>query len=314
MQKSDLKKFEKEIYFNINYRSTCNNNCLFCDADEGYELITSQKIFEILEKERVGPKDRVVYCGGEPTTHPEIIDIVQGTCKKYSSNLYFLTNGRKLSDLEFSKKLLKKIKGGCVSVPIYGYTSSMHDYLTQSNGSFKETIKGVTNLFKLRDDYGFDFEIELKVLICKPTYKYISKIVKFIQKKFPQPDYLVISSLDISNRVLENLDKVFVRLSEASPYLREAIDMIDDKENLVLYFIPLCILKDEKYFPIANSLRGILCKAPTKYYDPRNLNGIVGYTEKSKSPNCKLCKYDNFCDGLWKRYTNLVGFGELVPF
>jgi MoaA/NifB/PqqE/SkfB family radical SAM enzyme len=307
---NQFRKFEREIYFNLNYRTFCNNNCLFCDSDEGTEEITSSQISEILKKEKITPKDRIVYCGGEPTVHSQIVEIMEIT-KKYGANIYFLSNGRKFKDFTFAKKITEEMKG-CISIPIYGHVSTLHDYLTQSVGSFAETMKGIENLFKLRDEYNFHFQIELKVLTCKPNYIFLPKIVTFIQKKFPSPDYVVISSLDVSKRVRKNFSEVFISLKESAPYVKEAIKNWEKKEALSLYFIPPCVLGSEEYF--AYTRKGNLCIFPDVYYDPKNLQGIRGFTESKKGPQCRLCKYNISCDGIWQRYAKIKGFRELVPF
>jgi MoaA/NifB/PqqE/SkfB family radical SAM enzyme len=201
---------------------------------------------------------------------------------------------------------------GCISIPIYGHTSSLHDYLTQSAGSFAETIKGIENLFKLRDKYKFPFQIELKVLACRPNYIFLPKIVAFIQKKFPSPDYAVISSLDVSKQVRKNFDKVFVSLKESATYVKEAIKNWEKKEILSLYFIPPCVLGSEEYFIYTQ--KGNLCIFPDVYYDPKNLQGIRGFTESEKGLQCRSCKYNTSCDGIWRRYAKIKGFGELTPF
>jgi organic radical activating enzyme len=103
---NQLQKFEREIYFNLNYRTLCNNDCLFCDSDEGTKEITSSQISDILEKEKVTQKDRIVYCGGEPTVHSQIIEIMKIT-KKYHVNIYFLSNGKKFKDFMFAKKIME---------------------------------------------------------------------------------------------------------------------------------------------------------------------------------------------------------------
>lgn len=106
------KKLTHEILFDIT--SMCNLNCtncsVFCGLREPY-FITIEEFEQQLKKmATILPLNFVSFCGGEPTLHPQFIDL----CKKFfeiepQGHLQIITNGTLLNkiadkDLEYLSK------------------------------------------------------------------------------------------------------------------------------------------------------------------------------------------------------------------
>ncbi len=129
----------------LTYR--CNNDCIHCYNEKkgGKELSTGEwkKILDKLWKAGI---PHIVFTGGEPTMRedlPELIEHAEGLGQITGLN----TNGRKLSDRAYLKKLLDSGLDH-VQITLASIEENVHDTITGTKGSYKETIKGIDNCLR----------------------------------------------------------------------------------------------------------------------------------------------------------------------
>lgn len=139
-----------KFFIELTYK--CNLRCIHCYRGEGVNSSCASNVF--LEKERVihlideiehiGAVE-VIFTGGEPFLHPNILDIL-----KYATSKNFLvtvlTNGNYLSNIEKVKEL-KECDIYDIRVSIYGCEEN-HDVMTTIKGSYKRSIQALRNLNK----------------------------------------------------------------------------------------------------------------------------------------------------------------------
>ena len=166
--------FEKKKWISIT--GLCNNNCLFClDSDrldkehKSIQNILSEIDFVINCK-------KLIISGGEPTIHPQIIEIVEYAKEKGFEKIQIVTNGRMLSNKDFCEKI---IKAGLTEVTfsIHGI-EDIHDKLTNVPGSFKQIIKGIRNVKRYPG-----IIINTDTCITKVNHQHLLKLVKFMKSK-----------------------------------------------------------------------------------------------------------------------------------
>lgn len=302
------------LYFNITY--DCNSNCIFCAAGSK-QTRARRKEMEASQISRILDKwsargDIVVINGGEPTVHPEIISILEDASSR-GAFVYLFSNGLKLSDINFAHSI---VEAGIsrIAIPIYSHLAKTHDLLTRHKGSFANTTKGIKNLFSIKEQNKYPLEIELKTLVCLPNMNHLPQIVRMIIEKFPQPDYFLLSSMYVSDAVSSSMHTIVPRLSRCTSVLRQSIDIaVAAGLNVCLYYIPLCVLKDQKYAVLCNKVRYRSDKDPDFYFDSSVPHGIKLKTDSAKGENCSKCSFDSSCDGLWKSYADKFGFDDLCP-
>lgn len=95
----------------IEITSRCNLNCPICfaDAGPGYDL-SLQQIETILDRlvETEGNPEVVQISGGEPTLHPQLMEILAAARKRGIYHVMLNTNGLRLAqDMDFVRKLSK---------------------------------------------------------------------------------------------------------------------------------------------------------------------------------------------------------------
>ncbi|MCK4883631.1 MAG: radical SAM protein, partial [Candidatus Diapherotrites archaeon] len=113
----------------------CNNDCIFClntkpDNPQHYPVEEIYKKIDAAAKEHV---NRIIFSGGEPTTHPNIIDFVRYSKKYNFEIIQIISNGVKFSDYAFTKEI---IEAGLTEITfsIHGHTAQLHDSLTNIPG------------------------------------------------------------------------------------------------------------------------------------------------------------------------------------
>ncbi len=123
----------------------CPNNCIHCYAGgphETAELNTSQWKEVIDRLSQIGIFI-LTFTGGEPTLREDLPELLQ-----YAQNkgmvTGLITNGRKLKDKEYVKAL-EKAGLDFVQVTLESHKPKIHDLMTATKGSWKETVAGIKN-------------------------------------------------------------------------------------------------------------------------------------------------------------------------
>lgn len=306
---------ERLLYFNVNF--DCNNNCVFCAAGSKEtrsvrKRMSASQISRILTDFNVNAKDTIIINGGEPTVHPELISILEDASSR-GAFVYLFSNGTKFSDISFASSVVETGVSR-IAIPLYSHVERIHDFLTRHEGSFLATIGGIQNLFYLKRQNKYPIEIELKTLLCTKNASHLPQIVNTVVETFPQPDYLMFSSICVSDAVTSSNIDIVPKLSRYAPIIRQGIDIAIDVGLFVcLYYIPLCILKYQKYAEFCDKDRYRSDKNPDVYFDSSVPHGIFHVVEHAKGEKCHGCDFHSHCDGVWASYAKEFGFDELCP-
>lgn len=257
----------------------CNSNCLMCPAgdperkqDYTGQWQTTLKLIEMLP-------DSICYyviTGGEPTLNRQAFFTVLDTIKSkfYDTGGIVLTNGRSFSSKELADEFIEKSPEDImVAIPIHGSTAAIHDAITQANGSFRQTLKGIRNLL----DRGVC--IELRIVVTKMNCDDTVGIAKLIADYFPDVFRVNFISLEVRGNCLKNKDLVYITPKESFEKSKDAIDYLLSKGiNVGLYNYPLCNV-DREYW--------LLCKKS------------ISYEKAVYDDNCERCCMKDDCGGLF---------------
>ncbi len=153
----------------------CNNNCIFCldkEAQNG-SVINYNEIKKILRVGRKKHYKRVVLSGGEPTIHPNFLEII-----RYSKNIGFehiqcISNGRMFAYPNF---LNEALQSGLTEITFsfHGECASLHDKLTGVNGAFEQAISGLRHAKTHKN-----LIVSVDVVLNKMNIKRLTEIIKF---------------------------------------------------------------------------------------------------------------------------------------
>lgn len=218
---------------------SCNNHCDFC-AVEWDKSLGDRNYLEIIKEIDLLLDDKSInafhYSGGEPTLCKDLPEILEYVRSKGIEQQIIQTNGRKLSSVDYLKKL---IKSGATSffVSIHGVDADMHDKQVNSNSAFDQTVKGLKNLNNLGQKFSTN------TLVTKNNYKSLPKIIQFIANEFPSVQKAKLSYPNILGGAADNYSDVIVPLWDCITDIKNAIYM-GRSYNLFVNTesVPICLL------------------------------------------------------------------------
>ncbi len=258
LAEGDIIKFEphsrslRTIYRrNSNYNSLlvterCNSYCLMCsqppkNRDDSYIVNELLEAIPLMSRQTV----ELGITGGEPTLlGDDLIRIIN--CIKNNlpfTSIHVLTNGRNLSDLEYTKKIAKINHPDIMfGIPLYSDISNLHDYVVQADGAYDETIKGIINLKRLGQ------KIEIRVVLHKQTYLRLPQLAEFIVRNLLFVDHVALMGLEMMGFTKPNLSVLWIDPTEYQYELVEAVNILSSfKMNVSIYNHQLCLLDPKLY-------------------------------------------------------------------
>lgn len=146
--KLDWQLFRKDCNsFLISITDKCNSNCNICYMDSVPHAEMSLKdIRRLLHK--IGRNKNIYLFGGEPTVRKDIFKIIK--LIKKSHNVPFLfTNGLKLTEFEFCRKL-KEVGLEAIFFSLDGFTEYVHEKLRGDANQLYVKMRALKNLKELR--------------------------------------------------------------------------------------------------------------------------------------------------------------------
>lgn len=290
----------KRVDIKVGFR--CNNNCQFCaqgDKRDWGNKTTIQIEKELKESKKNG-SNNVVFTGGEPSIRKDIFEIIEYAKKIGFKTIQMQTNGRKFYYNDFCKKIISSGMNE-FSPAIHGHNPELHDSLTMSQGSFKQTVEGIKNI------KSFGIPILTNTVITKSNYKQLPEIAKLlVNLDVEQFQFAFVHP--IGNAQI-NFDSIVPKISEVASYVHKGLQIgIDAGIRVMAEAMPYCLMNgyekniSEQFIP-ETEVRdaGYVI---TEYNKKRKSEGKV------KFPQCKKCKYDKMCEGPWKEYPEKYGFHE----
>lgn len=126
----------------------CNLECPICIVDNQYSTHLAPEVFariidDLLRKE--GQCESVALSGGEPTSHPQILELVRIASRPQIGRVVIITNGLRLGrDREFARAL--KDSGAYVGLQLDGFSADAHASirgrdLTQDKEAALQTLR-----------------------------------------------------------------------------------------------------------------------------------------------------------------------------
>lgn len=302
----------------LDVNRSCNARCLMCYYTYDKSRWIKQK--EDIKKELIDAKKRgntsVDFTGGEPTIHPHMPEVI-AFAESIGLHTCVITNGLAI------EKIKRIVEAGCREwlLSIHGFEEKQ-DELLGVKGAWDKMNYTLEYLKKegcfLRVNctltkYNYN---DLK-LLSRHYLEYVNaRIVNFINFN-PHYQWGAVEQPE----VYEKLNQVQIKISEVAPYLKEALDYLEEN-NLwanVRYF-PFCLLKGYEMH---------ICNNPQVMFDPYEWDyGVYPKTEQrylaygrelqkninSCDDRCGVCGILNVCGGVNKNYAKLHGYSELEPY
>ena len=283
----------------------CNNDCRFCVQahKKKFGNKNTEELKNCLSQAAQEGYQSVVFTGGEATIRPDIIDLVKFAKKTGFNLIQIQSNGRRFADLDFCKEMLAAGVNQ-FNPALHGHNSKVHDYLTQRDGAFKQTVKGIINLKQLNQ------RVITNTVITQTNYRYLPQIALLLIKL--NVNQFQLAFVHAVGNAWKNFDSVVPRKLLVAPYVKRALNIsINSGVIAMTEAIPYCLMTGYEDYVAEEKI------PDTKIFDLDNI--VENFTDtrknncKIKANKCRMCKYFEKCEGPWKEYPQHFGWGEFHP-
>lgn len=279
----------RKLIMNITYK--CANRCVFCaTGDRISAALGWDKIEGILRQHRAEGTDQLDIDGGEPTTHPRLVDAIQLARQIGYRSINVTSNGRLLRDRELARNL---VESGLTHllVSLHGATAEVHEAATDAPGSFAQTIEGIDNVMDLRPAH---VETGMNVTIVRQNVDHLKPLTELaIGKGFSKINFQFTTPF---GRAYEN---VVPPLEEAGRAVMEVIDQYADRIQIHVINAQFCALPGYEQY-VAGDLqklgRTMVFAADPRFPEQVNLYQWLG-ARREKREVCEACPWTTACEG-----------------
>lgn len=257
----------------------CNSNCIMCPTAEiirrGNEQYDADTLITLASH---FPKDapHITITGGEPfLIKKDMFKLLEYLKNNLNDTSYLLlTNGRAFCSEEYTKLFYETVPCDLtLGIPVHGFNSETHDYITQAKGSFLQTCRGLKNLLSV------GAKVELRIVVSALNAAFITEIAQLIANEFPNVMCVKFIGLEMTGNAAKNKDKVWLDYPAAFSASKNAIDiLISHAIDVGIYNFPLCAV-DKKYHNI--------CEKSISDYKVRY------------APDCDTCAVKDACGGIF---------------
>lgn len=294
-------------YYNITYQ--CNSNCLFCAADYPINHDNRQMSMALfcneMNKNSVGIGDQVIINGGEPTVHPDFLDILHKVHER-GALIDLFSNGMRFSDEVFTNKVLQ-YKPINIRIPLFGSKAKIHDYYTGVDGSFNKVMKGLKHITSNLAGRAY---LDIKLLLAKMLIDENVYIFNEVQPLLKNRNVrLSLNPLLISECIIKHSTEFFDSYTNMVKNSKILMDKaMQNNIRFSMTLIPFCTFPNELYI---EQLCGRKSVSKMKYYDvsKNDYHEVLKGREK-----CLGCKYIKVCPGFPESYIKYYGDKEISPF
>lgn len=190
------------------------------------------------EIENISVGERVLIKGGEPTLHKDLFEIIDMLKKRSLKQTILLTNARAFSYKDACDKIDDDT---IILVKVWGHCAEVHDSITKTEGSFKQTLEGIDNLIEKEKRVEAFIPIVKKNLLLLPKlydmlrFKDLYSIRFFYPKKEYLQDIPAIEEYECKDILKEcaKIDKFMLRLENFSKKTYYNLKIFDAEENKI---------------------------------------------------------------------------------
>lgn len=210
----------------------CNNRCVFC-AQRGRDGDAPLEGAEPRDA-TVDDAGRIAFAGGEPTLVPDLLDRVRAARADGAARVLVQTNGRRLAYKAFAQSLADAGVTD-IEISLQGPTPAVHDYHTQIDGSYAQTVKGALNARAV------GLSLTLSSVVTRSNFRHLPALAQLVAK-IGANAWHIGAAAPVGAAGLER-DRVVPRLAMIAPLVAEAA-VIADRAGVATFAtgVPLCLV------------------------------------------------------------------------
>ncbi len=227
------------VWFPLQY--ACDNKCNWCYAPSRINHSRNKVYSDFIETRFLNlisdlDVKKVILIGGEPSTYGNIERVIS-KISKYDINVSMVTNGRKLEDLNFVRRI-KDAGLNSLTISIEGSTSEIHDSITNVDGSFYQTNQGINNSVSL------GIPTSTETTICRENEGDLENVVSFLENRGISHRLFNICGPCVSDLQ----DSTYtIPLSKGAKIFERVYKSAEEKNVRLVTPVPICNFDQELY-------------------------------------------------------------------
>jgi MoaA/NifB/PqqE/SkfB family radical SAM enzyme len=298
-------KVQKDSYLVLGY--VCNQRCTCCPCSKESQngSFVSRKNLDLSIKRIIetGITD-VTLSGGEPTLHPDFINIVKSLLDSGIA-VHILTNAEKFYNDEFRNCFLDVVQNRPLSI-----TTTFHDHVAAEHekqngvlGSFNRSLSALRYL----DDAKINLSI--KHCITRKNYTTVTEFLQFFVNQLSSLVEFQLWGIDYSGLTKPEANEFYEDYAKIKPYLNSAlnwfeIDNPNENQIITVNNIPLCAC-DFKYWSMFSPPNEKRLWNFTSGFDYQ-----LQYNSGAITKLCNTCPVKRFCRGTY--FSAFEYFGDSI--
>lgn len=191
---------------------TCNNACIFCAQGD---LSAQRPGRPEIRLETIEPDDVVAFVGGEPTIDEGLPTLVRGAHARGARRIIVQTNGRRFAYRAYARLMREASDKLGLDVSLHGSTLAMHEYHTQTAGSFQQTVLGV------RHARAEGIDVGVTTVVTRSNYRHLVDIVHVVRGLGAKAIQFVLA--ERYGRAAKAADRICAPLELVEPFLTRAV-------------------------------------------------------------------------------------------
>ena len=305
------------LHIDLEPTASCNLKCLFCwtrvkekvESCRYERTLTNKRLLEIVkEAAELKVKEWEIAGGWEPLVKPRIVSKVMLLIKENGMFGSITTNGTL-----FTKRMIRKLveaEWDRILFSVEGPNAEIHDYLTQTPGSFEKVIRNIKLFKKYKEILGKDKpKYSIHAVLTNKNYDKLEAMIKLGKELGCEGvnfEPLIVWSKEIGKLSLNEKQK-----KELDKHIKNALKLARElgvytnvenlkRKELVLKKDMRKILK-RKAKCDGKNIFSAPCFSPWLNMEIR-VSGRVTY--------CRLCNDETGCDNILDKSLKEIWFGE----
>ena len=310
--------------------TVCNNNCIFCMEEDrdGRQVTNSATSDESVQwiLGRHAQYEEVCFTSGEPTTNRRLPHWVRMARAAGARWISIMTNGRALGYEAYARGLMAAGLNRFY-ISIHGHTQKLHEGLTRTPGSFDQTVAGIDVIARHRR---LGVALHTSTVVTRRNLPHLADIYRFLRAH--GVEQVVFNVMQANGRANTYFDQLFPTYTDIAAAAEAFLVEAGQREQPVqAYFvdIPLCTttrlpdhnrgyVEDYAHYEPPNpghdivaDLEGRRGGASGELVQIRRAD--LDDSARHKRPECRGCRHDGVCEGVWGNYLRRYGWDEFVP-
>ncbi len=272
----------------------CNNACHFCSNPSNGQNISYSTGVELIDDFISRQYRGIIFTGGEPTLSPDLPRWIAYVKEKWIESR-IISNGMMTANFAYMRKLSDAWLE-LVHFSVYSYNPKIHDFLTDTPGSWKKLMHSIQNALSLW------VRVQINTAINHYNQSHLDITTKFLVWQFPLLRHFVWNNLD--PMIMRKSEVALSTIPDFSIFelpLRRALQYLEGTwRTFRVERVPLCYMRGFEY--ASTETRKIIKQEERiiHFLDERKVSEQPSeWFFHDKSIVCDSCDLNDICGGIW---------------